>query len=183
MNMGREVCRRLRETDNLLFGVRMGAPKAERQRADDEKPRPRRTKRRPQPKAPAATVSAGAPNNGTTSSPGGSPTSCSRSNGPPHHRRGRTTGAQFRSGLSCACLGRPTSAASLRGGIRRMPSDRKPNPGHSSEVRSRRRSPGSTSTAVAVAGAATSVSVPISVVPTTCAGWAATEAHERDQES
>jgi hypothetical protein len=43
MNMGREVCRRLREADNLLFGVRMGAPKAERQRADNEKPRPRRT--------------------------------------------------------------------------------------------------------------------------------------------
>ena len=29
MNMGREVCRRLREADNRLFGARMGAPQAD----------------------------------------------------------------------------------------------------------------------------------------------------------
>ena len=29
MNMGREVCRRLREADNRLFGARMGAPEAD----------------------------------------------------------------------------------------------------------------------------------------------------------
>jgi CRP-like cAMP-binding protein len=29
MNMGREVCRRLRETDNRLFRVRMGTPEAD----------------------------------------------------------------------------------------------------------------------------------------------------------
>ena len=29
MNMGREVCRRLREADNRLFGVRMGTPQAD----------------------------------------------------------------------------------------------------------------------------------------------------------
>jgi CRP-like cAMP-binding protein len=29
MNMGREVCRRLREADNRLFGARMGAPDAD----------------------------------------------------------------------------------------------------------------------------------------------------------
>ena len=28
MNMGREVCRRLREADNRLFGARMGTPEA-----------------------------------------------------------------------------------------------------------------------------------------------------------
>ena len=29
MNMGREVCRRLREADNRLFGARMGTPEAD----------------------------------------------------------------------------------------------------------------------------------------------------------
>jgi CRP/FNR family cyclic AMP-dependent transcriptional regulator len=29
MNMGREVCRRLREADNRLFGAKMGTPGAE----------------------------------------------------------------------------------------------------------------------------------------------------------
>jgi hypothetical protein len=29
MNMGREVCRRLREADNRLFGVKMGTPGAD----------------------------------------------------------------------------------------------------------------------------------------------------------
>jgi CRP/FNR family transcriptional regulator, cyclic AMP receptor protein len=29
MNMGREVCRRLREADNRLFGAKMGTPEAE----------------------------------------------------------------------------------------------------------------------------------------------------------
>ena len=29
MNMGREICRRLRESDNRLFGARMGMPKAD----------------------------------------------------------------------------------------------------------------------------------------------------------
>jgi hypothetical protein len=28
MNMGREVCRRLRDADNRLFGAKMGAPEA-----------------------------------------------------------------------------------------------------------------------------------------------------------
>jgi hypothetical protein len=29
MNMGREVCRRLREADNRLFSARMGTPEAD----------------------------------------------------------------------------------------------------------------------------------------------------------
>ena len=29
MNMGREICRRLRESDNRLFSARMGMPKAD----------------------------------------------------------------------------------------------------------------------------------------------------------
>ena len=29
MNMGREVCRRLREADNMLFGTKLGMPHAD----------------------------------------------------------------------------------------------------------------------------------------------------------